>query len=111
MEFVRKTVWALVLIICLFASLIIAIDAQDPTGEIGEIISVSFAVQITQSDINHLYYIECLDRCADWYALEDIANLYIGFALQCDAMNFWKWVMHRNYGDPYFPLPCPSPSA
>jgi hypothetical protein len=90
-----------ILIGLLSAILTVSVSAQV------EVISRSFPMQITRSDVNHLYYIQCIDRCGEWYALEDIADLYIGFALQCEALNFWKLIMTRNYGDRYNPLPCP----
>jgi len=97
----------LLLVIIIAVIVFMTVSAQEPTGEIGEIISVSFPVQIVKSNYNSLYYIECLDDCARWYALEDISILYIGFARQCMAMNHWKLIMYRNYGDNYNPLPCP----
>ncbi len=108
-ELTALQMWAIAILILSVAFSYTDYEAQ--TSQDIEVIRVEYAVQIVQSDITNLYYIECLDRCDDWYALADIAELYRGFSLACEAINYWKFLMTRHYFDPYFPLPCPPENA
>lgn len=103
-ELTPLQIWAIAIFILYVAFSYTDYEAQ--TSQDIEVIRIEYAVQIVKSEITNLYYIQCLDRCDDWYALEDIAYLYMEFTYQCEAMNFWKFLMTRHYNDPYLPLPC-----
>lgn len=76
-----------------------------------EVLQVRTEAKVVQSDVDQLYYIQCVDRCNEWYALADIADLYLGFNLQCDAINYYKQLVSEYYGDTYVSMPCPPQSG
>jgi len=79
-------------------------------GQDVQVISSRIDVQIVQSQVNGLYYIQCVDTCDLWYQTGDIADLYVGFGLQCAAMNHWTLQMSKKFDYPNLPLPCPPES-
>ena len=82
--------------------LFINIQAQETVT----VLEVRVEAKIVQSETNQLYYIQCVDRCDDWYALADIADLYVGFGEYCAAINHWKLLMSTYYDESFVPFPC-----
>lgn len=81
------------------------ISAQDSTVTV---IEVRIDMKVVQSDLNNLYYVQCIDSCERWYQTGDIAELFMAFTAPCQAVNFWKQRMSDTFGDAYVPLlPCP----
>lgn len=80
--------------------------AQDnPTVEI---LATQHVVRFYQLDNDLTWHIQCFSSCEQWLALDGIVDIYQGFTEQCEAINFYKRIMHIYYQETLVLLPCPS---
>lgn len=100
-DFIVLAIIVFLACLAIFIGLIEVSEAQTV-----QVIESRFDAKIVHSEVTGLYYIQCVDSCEQWHNTGDIAELYQGFLLECEAINFYKKKLTDTYGFAYVPLNC-----